>query len=179
MQLRTLLVLPFAVALIALAQDSPERIGTDPKHASTDSSVKIDYDIAYVRFPRKGDAVGTNWAEIANPVFMDAGADLMLLHPDGSEEVLVKGGVGSVTDPMVSFDGDWIYYSHFHDMKGGSLQQGPPAGADIFKIHVKSKKIVRLTKQEFTPNLGAANWSKDFRTPEAGKNHLDLSLIHI
>ena len=48
-----------------------------PKHFSTDASVKLDYDIVYVRAPRKGDAVGTNWPEIANPVFMDAGADLM------------------------------------------------------------------------------------------------------
>src|SRR5688500_17418564 len=90
MRLRTLLVLPLVFALFAFAQQpdrTPELIGTYPKHVSTDSSVKIDYDIAYIRFPRKGDAVGTNWAEIANPVYMDAGADLMLLHPDGSEEV--------------------------------------------------------------------------------------------
>ena len=44
--------------------------------------------------PRKGDDVGTNWTEISNPLFMDPGADLMLLHPDGSEEVLVAGGNG-------------------------------------------------------------------------------------
>ena len=182
MRLRLILCLPFVFAILALAQQpdrTPERIGTEPKNVSIDSSVKIDYDIAYVRFPRKGDAVGTNWAEIANPVFMDAGADLMLLHPDGSEEVLVKGGDGSVTDPTVSFDGEWIYYSHFHDMKGGSLQQGPTAGADIFKIHVKSKKIVRLTKQEYTPNTGAANWSKDYRTPEAGKNYLEFGVFNM
>ena len=58
------------------------------------------------------------------PLFMDAGADLMLLHPDGSEEVLVRGGPGSVTDPMVSFDGQWVYYSLFHDLKGGSTPHG-------------------------------------------------------
>lgn len=36
---------------------------------------------------------------------MEPGADLMLLHLDGSEELLVDGGDGSVTDPVVSFDG--------------------------------------------------------------------------
>ena len=51
---------------------------------------------------------------------MDPGADLMLLHPDGTEEVLVGGGQGSVTDPMVSFDGEWVYYSLFHDLKGAN-----------------------------------------------------------
>ena len=59
-------------------------LSIDPPHVSTDKSVKYDYDIVYVRAPRKGDNVGTNWTEISNPLFMDAGADLMLLHPDGS-----------------------------------------------------------------------------------------------
>ncbi len=141
--------------------------------------MKLDYDIVYVRAPRKGDAVGTNWPEISNPLFMDPGADLMLLHPDGSEEVLVKGGAGSVTDPVVSFDGEWVYYSLFHDLKGASISQGPPAGADIFKIHVKSKKIVRLTTQQFTPNTGAGDWSKDYRTPEPGKNSIGYGVFNM
>ena len=174
-------VLLFAVSL-AWAQppaEAPRPIDVTPKHVSTDPSVKLDYDIIYIRAPRKGDAVGTNWPEISNPVFMDAGADLMLLHPDGSEEELVKGGAGSVTDPMVSYDGEWVYYSLFHDMKGASISQGPAAGADIYKIHLKSKKVVRLTQQQFTPNTGAANWSKDFRTPEAGKNSLGYGVFNM
>ena len=48
---------------------------------------------------------------------MDPGSDLMLLHPDGTEEVLVAGGDGSVTDPFISFDGEWVYYSYFPDMR--------------------------------------------------------------
>jgi hypothetical protein len=156
-----------------------EPIKMDAPHISTDPAVKWDYDIVYVKAPRKGDGVGTNWTEISNPHFMDAGADLMLLHPDGKEEPLVAGGPGSVTDPMVSFDGEWVYYSLFHDLKGGSSSQGPPAGADIYKIHVKSRKIIRLTQQEFTPNLGAANWSKDFRTAEPGKNSLPYGVLNM
>ena len=69
-------------------------------------------------------------------------------QPDGTEDVLVKGAPGSVTDPMVSFDGEWVYYSRFHDMKEASVSQGPSGGADIFKIHVKSRKIVQLTQQQ-------------------------------
>jgi len=68
-------------------------INVSPKAIASDKSVKLDYDIVYVRAPRNGDKVGTNWPEISNPVYMDPGADLMLLHPDGTEEVLVKGGV--------------------------------------------------------------------------------------
>ena len=74
--------------------DVPGPINVKPPHVATDKSVKLDYDIVYVRAPRKGDDGGTNWAEIAHPRLMDAGADLMLLHPDGSEEVLVDGRRG-------------------------------------------------------------------------------------
>ena len=88
--------------------------------------------------------------------------------------MLVAGGNGSVTDPIVSFDGEWVYYSLFHDLEGATITAGAPAGADIYKIHVKTRKIVRLTHQQFTPNTGAADWSKDFRTPEPGKNSIEL-----
>jgi hypothetical protein len=165
--------------LLSSVVAAQEPINVQPKPVSSDPTVKLDYDIVYVRMPRKGDSVGTNWTEISNPVFMDPGADLMLLHPDGSEEVLVKGGVGSVTDPVVSFDGEWVYYSLFHDLKGASISQGAPAGADIYKIHVKSRKIVRLTKQEFTPNTGAGDWSKDFRTADGNKNSFEYGVFNM
>jgi hypothetical protein len=154
-------------------------INVNPPHFSTDPSVHLDYDLVYVRVPRKGDAVGTNWAEISNPLFMEPGADLMLLHPDGSEEVLVRGGSGSVTDPVVSFDGEWVYYSLFHDMKGASISHGGPAGADLYKLHVKTRQIVRLTTQQFTPNTGAGNWAADYRTPEAGKNSYSYGVFNM
>jgi len=172
-----------AILLIPIAfarQPTPRApANSNPKPVASDTDVKLNYDIVYVRAPRRGDAVGTNWPEISNPVFMDAGADLMLLHPDGSEEVLVRGGAGSVTDPMVSFDGEWVYYSLFHDLKGASISQGPAAGSDIYKIHVKSKKVVRLTQQEFTPNTGAGNWSKDFRSPQAGKDYFEYGVFNM
>ncbi len=41
----------------------------------------------------------------------------MLLHPDGSEEVLVDGGKGSVTDPVISFDGESVCYSYLYDLE--------------------------------------------------------------
>jgi len=164
---------------LAVAQPGGDAINVTPKPIATDPTVQLDYDVVYVRTPRKGDAVGTNWAEISNPVFMDAGGDLMLLHPDGKEEVLVAGGAGAVADPMVSFDGEWVYYSKLHDLSGTSVLQGPAAGADIYKVHVPTRKVVRLTTQTFTPNLGAAAWSKDFRTPEAGKNHLDYGVFNM
>lgn len=170
-----------ALASAAFAQPvpAPRPLDVTPKPVASDPAVAIDYDIVYVRMPRKGDAVGTSWAEIANPTYSDPGADLMLLHPDGTEEVLVAGGKGAVTDPVVSFDGEWVYYSLFHDLTGGTANQGPPAGADVYKLNLKTREKVRLTTQTFTPNRGAADWSADFRTPAPGKNHLPYGVFNL
>jgi hypothetical protein len=135
---------------------------------SADPTIKYDYDIVYIRTPRKGNAPhSSRWADASLPLNVDASGDLMLLHPDGTEEVLVVGGKGSVTDPFVSFDGEWVFYAQFEDLTNRTGHGSAPA--DIYKIHVKTRKIVRLTHQEFTPNTGAANWAKDFRTSEPGK----------
>src|ERR671930_636229 len=112
------------------APPRPPRL--DPPPVSTDKTVRYDYDIVYVRLPRRQKT--KVWAQAGVPLQMNAGADLMLLHPDGREEVLVPGGKGSVTDPAVSFDGEWVYYSLFHDLKHYNHSFAPLA-ADISKIH--------------------------------------------
>ena len=67
--------------------------------------VVVPYDLVYVRQPRFGDNTNTTWPEVFHPARLDRGADLMLLHPDGTEELLVAGGNGSASDPFISFDG--------------------------------------------------------------------------
>jgi hypothetical protein len=144
-------------------------------HISTDPSIRYDYDIVYVRAKRAGDKVHKRfYTDIATPVTLEPGADLMLLHPDGREELLVEGGDGAVTDPVVSFDGQWVYYTLIEGLKGAGPWQ-PPKGADIYKIHVKSRKIVRLTNQKFDPNTGAADWAPD---PRRGKSERQTSLSY-
>lgn len=124
----------------------------------------VTYDVVYVRQPRFGNNTNTTWPEVAHPARIDPGADLMLLHPDGSQEVLVAGGVGAVTDPFVSFDGQWVYYSLFYDVRpsqGYNSQRGLPwGGADIFRINLQSRAIEQLTFQEFTPNTGAGHFDE-------------------
>ncbi|MCC6420610.1 MAG: hypothetical protein IT429_20425 [Gemmataceae bacterium] len=173
-------------AVPAAGQSQKEQLFLTPidvtiPHLTTDRAVKYDYDIVYVRTPRKGDRARSLWTEIAHPALMDAGGDLMLLRPDGTQEVLVRGGDdGSVTDPVVSLDGQWVYYSHLKGLKGTSQHGQPPfGGADIYKIHVKSGRLVRLTHQEWTPNLGAADWATDFRKPEKGKTWLNYGVLNL
>ena len=100
-------------ALNARAEDKEplflDPINVSPPNISTDASVKYDYDIVYVRARRSGDKTHKRYyTDFSQPVTMEPGADLMLLHPDGKEELLVEGGRGSVTDPVVSFDGQWV-----------------------------------------------------------------------
>jgi hypothetical protein len=151
-----------------------------PQPISSDKSINYDYDIVYVRAPRRGDEGRTYWTEVFHPARMDAGADLMLLHPDGSEEVLVKAGENeSITDPFVSFDGEWVYYARFHDLSKMVTNQVPAGGSDIYKIHVPSRKIVQLTHGKYTPNTGAADWSSDFVTGEPGKTHMPYGVYNL
>lgn len=146
---------------------------------SSDSEVRLDYDIVYVRAKRAGDKVHKRfYTDFSQPVTMEAGADLMLLHPDGSEELLVAGGEGSITDPVVSFDGEWVYFVHIYHLKNPNQWSPAAEGADIFKIHLKTKTIVRLTNQQYTPNTGAADWSENYR-PKNGKDGISYGVYNM
>src|SRR5262249_8151518 len=100
---------------------------------------------------------------------------------DGKEELLVRGGAdGAVTDPVVSLDGAWVFYSHLRGLKGTSQHGQPPfGGADIYKIHLKTRQIVRLTRQEYTPNTGAADWADAVRKPQPSRTHLNSGVLNL
>ena len=122
----------------------------------------VSYDIVYVRQPRYGNGTNTIWPEVAHPARAEPGADLVLLHPNGSQEILVDCTVCSVTDPFVSFDGQWVYYSLFHDLTQVNSSRGnlPLLGADIFRLHLPTRYRQQLTFGEFTPNTGAGHWDE-------------------
>src|SRR5580765_903638 len=108
---------PGSVDSLAAERNSKGPFNVVVPKVSTDPTIKYDYDIVYIRTPRKGNAPhSSRWPDATLPLNVDAGGDLMLLHPDGKEEVLVEGGKGSVTDPFVSFDGEWVFYSQFEDL---------------------------------------------------------------
>jgi hypothetical protein len=138
------------------AQDLPPPIASD-------KSVAFDYPIVYVRVPRPYPRpyAGINHLNQAGLHQTNApGAELRLLHPDGRDELLVPvAPQESITDPMVSFDAQWVYFAKFHHMTTGpsasmTMLQSRK-GADLYKIHVPTRKVVQLTNQERTPNTGA------------------------
>ena len=75
----------------------------------------VDYDIVYVRWPRSGDDVLVRLPQGEDPYTVEPGADLVLLHPDGSQEILVDCEQCCVQDPAISFDGEWVYYTKMDD----------------------------------------------------------------
>ena len=159
------------VVLLALILPAPARAA-------------VTYDIVYVRAPRFGNNENSTWPEIFHPARLDPGADLMLLHPDGTEEVLVAGGQGSVTDPFISFDGQWCYYVLFPNLQENALNYQradlPHEGADIYRIHLATRKIERLTHQEFTPNTGAGNWLESNPVnPPSNYNRLGYGILNL
>ena len=167
--------------------------------AAHQASPVVPYDIVYVRQPRYGDSTNTTWPEVFHPARIDPGADLMLLHPDGSEERLLEGGEGSVTDPFVSFDGQWVYYSYFYAPGKVNTQRDLPfVGADIFRLHLPTRRVEKLTHGhdparptgplpagEFLPHTGTGKW---FQAPDgayqpndvpAGYNRLGYGIFNL
>ena len=97
------------------------------------------------------------WTEVFNPLRAEPGSDLMLLHPDGREETLVAAGDDAITDPFVSFDGERSFTPAFTTSRSPATTSRPPnSPKHSLKIHVKTKNVTQLTKQEFTPNTGVA-----------------------
>ena len=128
------------------------------------SPAVLSYDLVYVRAPRHGDAGATRIPEVKSPVDVEAGTDLMLLHPDGTEEVLVPGGLGAVLDPQPSLDAQWVYYAKIPNLsslnKDYNFPDGTPwSGSNLYKINVATREVVQLTHSEWTPSTGVGKWS--------------------
>jgi hypothetical protein len=175
--------LPFASSGMLCAEERqlyPEPIDVKVPPIASDPSVKYDYDIVYVRAQRAGDEVHKRYyTDIATPVTLEPGADLMLLHPDGSEELLVAAGEqGAITDPVVSFDGQSVFYTQIHTLEHSNASSPPRKGADIFKLNLKTREKVQLTRQQFTPNTGAAEWGDDYLQRAEGKNGFPYGVLN-
>jgi len=123
-----------------------------------------DYDIVYVRWPRRGTEI-LLLPQAEDPYRVEPGADLVLLHPDQSEEVLVDCDTCCVQDPTISFDGEWVYYTKMLDARN---ERSPSL---LFKMHIAGpnadRKELQLTYADgFTGSF------------HSGNNHPDDNLAH-
>lgn len=118
----------------------------------------IDYDIVYVRYPDPGEGKFVSIPQGEKPYRITSGADLMLLHPDGAETVLVDCTQCSVMDPFISYNARWVYYSLIEDGRNESASW-------IYKIDLTAGAPytpIRLTYDNgFDSHLYAGNSSSD------------------
>ena len=183
----------FGLALLAAR---PERGLPSPRKASASSLAYctahvVSYDIVYVHAPRYGDTTNTSWPDTTRPMQPDPAADLRLLHPDCTEEVLFplpqhQGivdapiGNGAVVDPSVSFDGRSVVFAYYHDASDVNPQRGHSyEGADIYRMDLVTRQVVRLTHQEFTPNTGNGADFTNCRGPSPGANCPRIGVFNV
>jgi hypothetical protein len=143
-----------------------------------------DYDVIYVRAPRHGDQTPSKLPDVTHPLRIEAGSDLMLLHPNGQEETLFAANDGAVLDPVLSFDARFVYFSYIPDARTAALNYQrdylPTGGADIYKLEIASRQVRRLTHQEWTPASGAARWSANhLRAEPSGTNYLGYGIFNL
>jgi hypothetical protein len=72
-----------------------------------------------------------------------------------------------------------VYYSHIYNLKNHNQWNPPREGADIFKIHVPTRKIVRLTNQQFSPNTGATKWARGYRASKEKGTYFEYGVFNM
>jgi len=132
----------FSNLLIGLstAQAAPEDVG-------------VNYDIVYVRYPAtdpRDNFVSIPQGEHAYDIA--AGADLMLLRPNGSEITLVNCNTCSVMDPFISFDGRYVYYSLIEE---GTLE----SASWLYKINLSAGAPYTPIRLTFDDGFESANYT--------------------
>jgi len=101
----------------------------------------VNYDIIYVRYPATNPSSPfVSIPQGERPYDIAASADLILLHPDGTEDVIIDCTECSVMDPFISYNGEWVYYSLIEEATKKSA-------SSIYKVNLTKKpfKPIRLT----------------------------------
>lgn len=130
------------------------------------TQAQLDYDVVYVRYPDLP-LIGLTLKQIPqgeHPYSISGGADLMLLKSDGSEVVLVDCNTScSVMDPIISFDGNTVYYSKMLGLST-NLDENIRSEGWLYKIDLTDPTYteVRLTYDTgFDSDLYAGNTLPD------------------
>src|SRR5262245_61923189 len=77
-----ILLVALAIQFGAAFAAEPSKVFNVKPAAIASSGVRFDYDLVYIRVPRRTDGKEVRWAEFGHPTNMENGADLMLLHLD-------------------------------------------------------------------------------------------------
>lgn len=114
----------------------------------TPQQAGIGYSIVACRMPTAGNASRDAFPDARNySLYVGRGTQLVLIHPDGSEELLYDPGPnGACADPIVSFDGTEVYFTWFVDPENLNTQRGLSwSPSHIMKIDLGSRQVTQLT----------------------------------
>ncbi len=136
-----------------------KKLNVNVPHISTDKSVKLR--LRHRLRPRAaGPATRSTSGSTPTspqPVTMEPGADLMLLHPDGKRGAARRGRrrLGHRPDGLVRRRVG-LLRAHLQPAEGAASGTRRGRGRTSSRSTCQTRKIVRLTNQKFTPNTGAA-----------------------
>lgn len=141
--LRLLVLAVAGLVAPSLAQTPP----TWPS-SMTPQQVGINYPIVACRMPTTGNQFRDAFPDARNDsLYVGRGTQLILLQPDGTEQVLFDPGPnGAVADPCVSFDAKTIYFTWFEDPQDINTQRNlSRSPSHICKVDIATTQFTQLT----------------------------------
>lgn len=137
----------------------------------------VPYDIVAVRMNRVGDV--TRWPDVDNMSFGHP-TKLVLIHPDGSEEVLDDPGPkGAIYRPVVSFDGRRVVYSKSPNTIDEGSYSFPKGGMDIYEMDLETRIITRLTYGPYTRHQTIPPLNETTGQPADAGIHFNLGPCYV
>lgn len=116
----------------------------------TTNAFGVDFPVVTVKAPRQGDSIRTYWQEADKPYQLDGNTDLVLINPDGSEQILFDcSDTQAVIDPNVSFNGEVVYFSLVE-----GIQNHTGSFSNILKVNVLTSELKPLTSVTDSFNSG-------------------------
>lgn len=121
----------------------------------------VSYDIVYVRYPGT-DPDGKDFITIPqgeSAYAIAQGADLMLLKPNGTQEVIVDCTTCSVMDPYLSYDATTVYYSKIVNIDTATETDNADSAGYIFKVNISGGAPYTEVQLTFPENFESLNYA--------------------
>ncbi|MDB4786209.1 c-type cytochrome [bacterium] len=108
----------------------------------------VDFSVIAMRLPRDIN-VHPILPRADDPFRIDPGTDLVIIDPNGNEEVLVDADFDEVAmDPQVSFDGKTLFYTLAKKVNPEDNQNYLDIQSNIYMMNLESREITQVTHQD-------------------------------
>jgi len=125
------------------------------------------YDIVYIRYPQGSEKYPfVKISRGEHPYEIAKGADLMLLHPDGNEKILVDCDDScSITDPTISFDGKTVYFVRVNSALNKRFSFPKKFYSRIYKMALTGEQAFKPIQLTFNDGYDSKKYAgyKDYK----------------